>query len=130
MAISEIVAALAEGFNAIRNELVGVNAQLVLLKEDGGAAPYVVLLTRDGEWYPKFSEFFGTTTFNVAAVDVEFAALVRKTTHLMIIDGDIPSLNNILHEMQAETAAPVGDKPYWRIRAKSVGRKYIQSEEI
>lgn len=126
----EISSAMAEGLDALRETLVGDSAKLILLREDGASAAFENLATVESRWASKYSEFFGNTTFSIADLTSEFAAKVRKATHLVVTGADIPDLNNMIYETLAETAAPDANKPWWRIRAKSVGRKYVGTDEI
>jgi hypothetical protein len=133
MAVAEIVEDIAEGFDEARGELLGHDAKLVLLEEDDegeSGAPFIQVRVVESGWFPKFSEFFGTTTFMVADISEVFGADVNnRTTHVTVTGSDIPALNNLLHELAPETAAPTGDKPFWRIRAKSLGRRYVPPVE-
>lgn len=118
-------------FDRKRARAEGKDAQLILLREDGESAPFTQeFAVETGGWCSEFSEFFGNTTFNVADITDEFAAAVKKATHLVVINSGMATLNDLIHETLAETAPPAGDKPWWRIRAKPVGRKYVATEEI
>jgi len=128
--IAEISEAMGEGFDALRETLIGDAAKLVLLRQDGGSAPFETIATIETGWHPEFSEFFGNTVFSVADLTAEFAAKVRKADHLVVTGSDIPDLNNMIHETLDDTAAPDSDNPFWRIVAKSVGRKYVATVEI
>lgn len=121
---------MAEGFDALRETLIGDAASLILLREDGTSAPFETVATITTGWNSEFSEFFGNTVFNVADLTAEFAAKVRKTDHLVVTGADIPDLNNMIHQTLENTAAPDADNPWWRIVAKPVGRKYVATEEI
>lgn len=118
-----IASALAVGFDAIRKALHGANAKLILLKEDGGAKAFDVVETLGSAWLPEFSEFFGTTTFQVADVTEEFGAKVRRTSHLIVVNSDNAALNNALFEVVEGTQPPLGAEAYWKIRAKSTSRR-------
>lgn len=128
----DLTGAFGKGFDAKRKILLGKDAKLVLLAERDGddGAPFNTVRTVLTGWTSKFSEFFGTTTFKVANISESFGADVRNSTHVMVTDSKMPALNNTLHELQTETAPPDGDKPFWRVRAKSVGRKFIPPDEI
>src|SRR6266480_4015561 len=117
-------------FNVRRELFLGKSANLILLREDGAAAAFSAVATIATGWNPEFSDKFGNTTFHVADISADFGALVRKATHLVVTGSGLQTLNDMIHETMAETAAPDADKPWWRIRAKSVGRKYVASEEI
>lgn len=123
---------MGQGFDALRQTLIGDSAQLILLREDGVSAPFATSATITSGWFAEFSEEFEATVFNVADITESFSTLMskREATHLVVTGSDLPHLNNLIHETQAETAAPDGSNPYWRIVAKSVGRKYVSSEEI
>lgn len=120
-------------FDVLRKLFLGKDAQLVLLREDGSTAAFETLATIASGWHSKFSEFFGNQSFYVADITTNFGSFSgpgRKVTHLMVVNSKLPTLNNVLHETLAETAAPDASKPWWRIRAKSVGRKYVGTDEI
>lgn len=123
----DITAAYAEGFDAMRAELFGPQADLVLLKTDGGAQKYRTLLTLSSAWAAEFSEFFGSTTFQVARDDDEFNAAVKESSHVLIVNSERAALNNQLFEVDSSTTVPAGVDPYWRIRAKQVGGRYTPS---
>lgn len=127
---AEISSAMGEGFDALRETLIGDAASLVLLREDGTSAPFETIATITVGWFSEFSEFFGNTVFNVADLTADFAAKVRKADHLVVTGADLPDLNNMIHETLENTAPPDADNPYWRIVAKPVGRKYVSAEEI
>jgi hypothetical protein len=128
--VADISEAMAEGFDALRETLIGDSASLVLLREDGVSGPFETIATITAGWHSEFSEFFGNTVFNVADLTAEFAAKVRKTDHLIVTGTDIPDLNNMIHETLENTAPPDAGNPWWRIVAKPVGRKYVASAEI
>lgn len=117
----------AKGFDEIRVELLGRDAKLVLIKQDG--SPYSELKTVVQGWCAKFSEHFGAITFNIADISQDFGLLVLSATHLYIIDSALPSTNNLLHEVTSDTAAPSADSPFWRVRARSTGRLYEKPAE-
>lgn len=116
-------------FDRERNRQHGPAAVFVLLKSgDGeGAALTVVRRVATG-WNSKYSTFFGNTTFSVADTSEAMAADVRKSTHLVVVGSKITGLNGALHELVSETAPPDGDSPWWKIRALSVGRKFVPPE--
>lgn len=126
----ELTEVLAESFDIIRGLLIGEGAKFTLLKEKGDTEAFETIAEVASGWRPKYSEFFGNTTFEVADITAEFAAKVRASDHLVVTDSGVESMNNFIFEMLDETAAPDADKPYWRIRAKSLGRKYLAGEEI
>lgn len=123
--MSELTAEIAEAFDEAREELLGPEAKLLLLKAQGAPQPYLVLEALTLGWSVYFSEFHGTTTFQVARDDIEFNAVATQATHVMVIDSNSASLNNQLHTINGETTFPAGVDPYWRIRAEVVGRRYF-----
>lgn len=120
----------ATEFNVKRELFLGKSATLILLREDGSTAAFSEVATVQAGWNPEFSDKFGNTTFHVADATIEFAGVVRKATHLVVTGSGLATLNDVIHETMAETSAPDAKKPWWRIRAKSVGRKYVSSAEI
>lgn len=118
-------------FNDRKEHELGSDAKLVFLRQDGEAEAFKPPIRQqvDG-WYPTFSEFFGTMTFSVADISDQFFTDVRKSTHIMVIDSVLPALNQTLYELQEDTISPTGLEPWWRLRAKSLGRKYIATQEI
>lgn len=126
----ELTEVLAESFDIIRGLLIGEEAKFTLLKEKGDTQAFEEIAQVTSGWRAKYSEFFGNTTFEVADISSEFAAKVRASDHLVISGSGVESMNDFIYEMLDETAAPDADKPYWRIRAKSLGRKYVGGEEI
>jgi hypothetical protein len=130
MSISTIASDFAQGFDDIRKELLGLDAKLVLLKEDGVAVAFNEVQVITVGWHSEYSTFFGTTTFHVADLEATTASNVRKATHLIVKDSTLAALNNTLHEMKAETAPPSSDSPWWKIRAEPLSRKYIAPNEI
>lgn len=131
MSVAELVADFGEAFDELREEFLGAEAKVVLLREEGKTKAFddVVTVT-SGWWSPKYSEFFGNSTFQIADVSQAFANQVRKASHLMVIDSAFPALNNTLHELASESAPPDSESPWWKLRAKPLGRKYIAEEEI
>jgi hypothetical protein len=129
-AVADISEATGEAFDALRETLIGDSANLILLREDGTSAPFEVIATITSGWNSEYSEFFGNDTFNVADLTAEFGQKVRKTTHVVVTGADLPDLNNMLYKTQEGTAGPDADSPFWRIRAKSVGRRYVSADEI
>lgn len=128
--IENSAADFARGFDEIRIQLLGVNAKLVLLKEDGSTKAFDELQVIEAGWNPEFSTFHGTSTFNVADVTASTGANVRKATHLIMRDTELKVSNNILYELKSETAAPDANIPWWRIRASGLMRRYVAPEEI
>ena len=124
-AYQEIAEAYAEAFDAERELLVGESAVLLLLKVDGAATAYGVLAEVAGGWAAEFSDFFGSTTFNVARADAEFASLVNEAAYVAVAGGDNESLEGQLHAINRETTRPAGVDPYWRIRATPTGKRYV-----
>lgn len=121
----DITGAYADGFDAIRAELFGEQADLLLLKADGGGQKFRTLLTLVAGWTAEFSEFFGSTTFQVARDDDEFNAAAREASHVIVVKSERPALNNQLFEVDSSSTIPAGVEPYWRIRAKQTGKRYI-----
>lgn len=128
--VTTIASDFAEGFDEIRKEILGPRAVLVLLRDDGGAKAFTELSVVEAGWYSEFSRFHGTTTFHVADLSTATAANFRKATHLIVRDSALVVLNNVLHEMKAETAPPSPDIPWWKVRAEPMNRKYVAPEEI
>lgn len=127
-AIQTIASDFANGFDEIRRQLLGNNARLVLLKEtdrESKDEPEFEIVKAFSEgWYPKYSEFFGTTTFNIADIHQLTAQKIRESSHLIVVNSNLSSINNLLHELTTDTAIPTPDKPIWGIRAKSTGCLY------
>jgi hypothetical protein len=110
----------------------GEDAVLNFLREDagdGGSVPFESLLVLPDKWDAKFSEFFGTTTFRIADLTAEFAAIVANSTHLMITGSSNAALNNMLYEFLPETQPPLQKDAFWKIRTKSLGRRYFAPVE-
>lgn len=124
MAIAELAAEIAEGFDELRAEFLGSAAKLLLLRTDGSAVAYSLLETITQGWYPYFSEYFGMTTFQVASIETVFADKVRRASHLAVIDSTNQGLNNALYKLDASTQPPLGDEPFWKLRATSTGDRY------
>jgi hypothetical protein len=125
-----ISAAYASGFDASRGVLIGKDAKLVFLRETGTTVPFSVELTLPNKWDVEFSEKQGDATFKIADITSEFAMIVRKSTHFMVIDSDNPGLNNVLHEkLGDEVKPPLGDEPFWKVGAHSLNRVYVAPEE-
>jgi hypothetical protein len=120
----------AKAFDAKRKIFLGSNAKMLLLDEVGTDRPFDVIETVIAGWGVDFSDYFRDSTFKVADVTSAFAAKVRKSTHLMIVDSTNSGLNNVLFELQGETVPPLGGDAYWRIRATSLRRTYIAPEEV
>lgn len=118
-------------FNDRKEHELGSDAKLIFLRQDGEETPFKpAIRTQEAGWYPTFSEFFGNMTFSVADISDEFFVDVRKTTHVIVIDSVLPAVNNTIFELLEETVSPTGLEPWWRLRAKSLGRKYIAEEEV
>lgn len=126
----ELTDVLAETFDIIKGLLIGEGAKFKLLREAGDTETFEDVIEVAVGWRPKYSEFFGNTTLEVADVTTDFASKVKESTHLVITGSGVPSLNNVIYELLAETTAPDADRPYWRIRVRSVGRKYVGGEEV
>lgn len=122
---TDITAAFAEGFDALRSELFGLEADLLLLQTDGGAQKFKSLLALSSAWAAEFSEYFGSTTFQVARDDDEFNAAAKDATHVVVVNSERPALNNQLFEVDSSSTIPAGVEPYWRIRAKQTGGRYV-----
>lgn len=122
---TDITAAYAEGFDAIRSELLGLEAALLLLRTDGGAQKFRTLLSLSDGWAAEFSEFFGSTTFKVARDEDEFNAAAREASHVIVVNSERTALNNQLFEVDSSSTIPAGVDPYWRIRAKQIGKRYV-----
>jgi hypothetical protein len=122
---TDITAAYAEGFDAIRSELFGLQADLLLLKTDGGSQKFKTLLTLSAAWSAEFSEYFGSTTFQVARDDDEFNAAARDASHVVVLNSERAALNNALFEVDSSSTVPAGVDPFWRIRAKQTGGRYL-----
>jgi hypothetical protein len=121
----DITEALAEAFDAIREELLG-NADLYLLKLDGGGQKYKTLLVVSTGWAPpEFSEFSGSTTIKVAREDADFNVAVKDMSHVVITGSDHDTLNNRLFEVNGETTLPAGADAFCRIRVNETGRRYV-----
>jgi len=127
--VLELTEVLSETFDIIKGLLLGDEAKFKLLKEKGDDETFEEIAEVTVGWRAKYSEFFGATTVEVADITEAFAAKVKGSTHIVITNAGVPSLNNVINEMLDETAAPDADKPYWRIRIKSLGRKYVGGEE-
>jgi hypothetical protein len=117
--------AYAEGFEALRAELFGLEAALLLLKAVGGAQKFRTLLALSEAWAAEFSEFFGSTTFQVARDDDEFNAAAKEASHVIVVGSERAALNNQLFEVDSSSTIPAGIEPYWRIRAKQSGGRYV-----
>lgn len=124
MSVAELVPDIAEGFDVAREELIGAEAKLLLLRLDGGEKAYKIITTIDASWFAKFSEYFGTTTFSVANIEAEFGAMVRKSSHVTVTGSDLEALNNELFRIKPDTQPPLGSEPFWKIRAEATGDKY------
>jgi hypothetical protein len=126
----DIAGAYADGFDAEREALFGADAKLLLLKLDGGDKEYATVETLTSSWSAYFSEYYGSTTFQVARADDDFNNTVSdsEVSHVMVIDSDNEALNNEPHEINRETTIPAGVEPFWKIRAKSIGRKFVPTE--
>jgi hypothetical protein len=79
--------------------------------------------TLENGWLPEFSEFFGTTTFQVADVSDVFGAKVRDSSHLMVVNSDNAGLNNVLFEIVDGTQPPLGTDAFWKIRGRSLSKR-------
>jgi len=128
--VLELTDVLSETFDIIKGLLVGDAAKFTLLKETGVIDNFDKIGDVTIGWRPRYSEFFGATTIEVADITEGFAAKVHDCTHIVITESGIPSMNDVIFEMLPETAAPDADKPYWRIRIKSLGRKYLSGVEV
>ena len=130
MPATDISGDFALAFNDLRTELLGVNAKLVLLEEDGETHAFNDLQIITTGWYPEYSTFFGNSTFHVADVTAATAKNIRKASFVVIRDANLVTYNNVLFEMKSDTAPPDSNIPWWRIRAEYVSRKYVPPEEI
>jgi hypothetical protein len=116
---------VAKFFDRERRRHIGEDAKLLLLKTDGALAPFAVVVQVDSAWNTEFSDFFGSTTFNVARNDAEFAAQVGEASYAMVVDSDKEALNNQLFAINRETTRLAGVDPYCRIRATETGKRYL-----
>jgi hypothetical protein len=121
--VADIVQDIAEAFDESRAELYGESSKVMLLKENGVTKAFDIIATVETGWTAEFSEFFNTTTVDIADVTEAFANKVRKSTHLIIISSDNAALNNTLFEFQDGTQPPLGAEAYWKIRAKSLNKR-------
>lgn len=125
----ELTEVLSESFDIIRGLLIGEGATFKLLREIGESQPYEEIRDVETGWRSRYSEFFGNTTFDVADVTSDLAADVDAATHLVVLGATIAGMNDMIYELLPDTAAPDSDHPFWRIRAKSTGRRYTGSGE-
>ncbi len=125
----ELTDVLAESFDIVKGLLLGDEAKVLFLKRKGTTESFEDVVEVTAGWRSRYSEFFGTTTFDIADVTQEFTTSMSKATHLVVKDTGLVGMNNGLYEMQPETAAPDSDHPYWRVRARSLGRKYVSGQE-
>jgi hypothetical protein len=117
----------AKFFDRERRRLLGEGAVLVLLKIDGSVAPFAELTRVEAAWSARFSDEFGSTTFQVATTDADFAAQVDEAAFVAVTDCDNETLEGQLHAINRETTRPAGVDPYWRIRATPTGKRYVPS---
>lgn len=128
MPIQDFTDDFAQGFDDIRNELLGVTANLVLLEEDGESQAFNVLQTVRTGWYPEYSTHFGNTTFHIADITADTGKNIRKTSFVAIMESDLEVNNGILFELKPETAQPDTNIPWWRVRAQAVSRRYVPDD--
>jgi hypothetical protein len=115
----------AKFFDREKRRHIGEGASLVLLKIEGSAQPYSELARVASGWFAKFSDYFGSTTFQVADTSAEFAAQVGEAAFLAVIGSQNETLEGQLHAINRETTRPAGVDPYWRIRATPTGKRYV-----
>lgn len=113
--------------NRTRGRTFGAAATLVLLreKESEGVAPALEVVRRvSNDWAA------GSTLTSVKVADVSeaFAADMRKSTHLVVINSKLTAANGALHELTSDTDPPAGARPWWAISAASASRKYVPPE--
>lgn len=130
MSVVDISQDFAQGFDAIREALLGADAKLILLQEEGHTIPFSQLQVIKTGWYPEYSSFFGNTTFHVADISEPTADNIRNASFVMQIDSLLPGINNVLFEIKPETAPPDSNKAWWRVRGTTTTRKYIPPQEV
>lgn len=130
MSVVVISSDFAKGFDEVRKALLGDNAKLVLLQEEGTTVPYNQLQIITSGWYPEYSSFFGNTTFHFADITGLTGNNIRNASFLMMIETFLEAMNNVVYEMKPETAPPDSNTPWWRIRASTTNKKYIPPNEV
>jgi hypothetical protein len=124
VSIAENVSDFADGFDEVKSETLGEVAKLVLLRVKGKDTPFEVVGTIATGWMAKFNEFFSASVFRIADITAATAALVRRASHVMIIDSEIPALNNVVFAGDGKAQPPL-QNPYWSYVATSEKRTYF-----
>lgn len=119
----DLTRAYSRGFDAKRRAFLGPNAKLVLLKVKGDVKAFDVVGTIEKGWMGNFSEFFGASTFRIADSSSATAALIRRASHVMVVDSEKPALNNVVFAGDGKAQPPLQD-PYWSFVATSEKRTY------
>jgi hypothetical protein len=110
--------------NRHRRQTLGGEAKLLLLKAEGGSLAYTSLKEVSEDWSFSGAPQGGPGTFRVARIDEAFAALVRETSHLVVVGSDNAALNNQLFAVERGTATPTGASAFTRIHAQETGKRY------
>lgn len=123
MPVADLVEGVAGAFDAVREEFWGPNAKLVFLRREGSAVAFTVLRTLPASW--RAEEPTGQNLpFQVADITAETSEAIRSTTHVMVIDSDLPGMNNVVCEIRGATTPPVGTRPWWQIQTRNIGRLF------
>jgi hypothetical protein len=130
MPIEDISTDFATGFDDIREELLGCDAKLVLLQEDGTTKAFNQIQVLKQAWYSEYSMFYTNSVFHVADLSSLTGSNIRKATHLVMVDSNLDAQNNVLYEIKSDTVPPDSNVPWWKVIAASLSRKYIAPEEI
>jgi hypothetical protein len=124
MSVAEILSDIAEAFDEAREEFFGPDAKMLCLQFDNETQQFAVLETIQSGWNAYFSEYYGTTTFQVAKDNHDFTQKITEVSDVVVIDSTNLSLNNVLFKLKKDTQPPFGTEPFWKIRAGATSNRY------
>lgn len=123
-AVHEVLAGMVDAFDAVRREFWGENAKLVILRRDGQANQYEVLHTAASGWWAE-DPSGANILMKLADITAATSAHVRNAGFVMIIDSELPGMNNVVCEIRGATTPPTGTQPCWLLRTRNIGRVFL-----